>query len=252
MEAFLSKFHFDPELKGAIGVEREFFLMKEGEPVPEAKRFLERIPNQTNAWTNELSACQVEFRTRPAMTENELRKELFYGEDHGETASGLLGLELSRETVGPRNMSLEVFPEERYMKIAKSIPLPKLRAACRVVGTHIHFGVASMAEALVLYNRMVEGHRQLLILGNRSGGMRHHLYKEMAGSCEPKPYWSIEAFYENAVMRGFAENPRDCYDLVRISQHGTVELRMFDAAESIDEIMEWVRKASKLREKTRL
>ncbi|MEK7498442.1 MAG: hypothetical protein AAB611_01120, partial [Patescibacteria group bacterium] len=49
-----------------------------------------------------------------------------------------------------------------------------------------------------------------------------------------------------AQFRGFAENPRNCWDLIRISRHGTIEFRMFGVTDHVDEVLMWVSRIKKI------
>ena len=62
----------------------------------------------------------------------------------------------------------------------------------------------------------------------------------MADNYQPTAYESSEHLFEIARAEGFTDNPRNCWKLIRISIHGTVELRMFGVTDNLDEILEWV------------
>lgn len=235
-ERFLSVFGFDDKRYGYIGIERERFLADASDnPVPRAREFLAEVSGP--AWTYELSACQVEDRTVPKLGLEEIYLELEKNDREGIGIAGRLGLNLRSIPVAAENMCLEAYPDPRYQKIAERISLEKLKAACRVAGLHIHIGMSGWAKALLAYNRLRENLDFLCRIGDRSGGERLRLYKVMASNWHPPVIENVEHFLETAEIQGFLSNPRDCYWLVRLSSHGTVELRMFDATENNFEIL---------------
>lgn len=237
--AFLSRFRFREDLAGCVGVEREHFVASlMGYPVPQATSFLAAVHDPR--WTHELSACQVEVRTRPHRDLSALKLELLENENIGRHVAKQLDLLLINVEVGDKDMPLNVYPDPRYLKIAGSIPAERLSAACRVAGTHIHIGVGNMRQAIAVYNSLVPHLEELCRLGDHSAGERLKLYKTMAIDWLPKPYEGVEHFFEVARTHSFEVNPRDCWQLIRISVHGTVELRMFGVTNHVDEVLWWV------------
>lgn len=235
---FFAKFRFNPGLRGAIGIEREYFLTDEhGAVTPQAERFLQQA---TAEWTCELSACQVEHRTAPHLNRVELRADLARGQRTGAEIAARFLCRLTAGELAPENMPLDVYPTERYRQIAASISRDRLRAACRVAGLHIHNGVANLDEALRVHNAIARHIDHFATLGDHSQGERLRLYKTMAPNWEPPIYESAAHFYEVARAQNFLEDPRSCYHLVRISVHGTVEVRAFGMTYDIDEIDHWI------------
>jgi gamma-glutamyl:cysteine ligase YbdK (ATP-grasp superfamily) len=244
--SFLSLFNFNPSLAGAIGIEREFFLLDASrQPLPRSPEFLDIVKDQQ--WTYELSACQVEHRTEPRINIDDIRQELQHGSAIGKQAAAKLGLQLGSLELAPANMDLGYYPhDQRYQKIVMTLPREILLAACRVAGVHIHLGVKEIREALLIHNRFVEHLDDLCRLGDHSGGERLRLYKQMAKNWQPPVYKSVEHLQAMAREQGFEQNPRNCWHLIRISRHGTVELRMFGMTDDLDEIIGWVRTIRRL------
>ena len=235
---FLSRFKFDKRKGGFVGIEREHFLAIGDNLVPIAKDFLEA--RKDNRWTYELSACQAEVRTRPKQSQDAVKLELLENWNNGQARAAGIGVILINQEVGPSNMPLTVYPDPRYLEIVAQISQERLAAACRVTGTHIHLGMRSMDEAIDCYNALIFSLEYLSILGDHSGGERLRLYKLMAKNWEPPHYRDINHFLEVARINGFDNNPRNCWHLVRISKHGTVELRMFGVTDYVDEIIYWI------------
>ena len=237
---FLSKFSFKSEMAGFIGIEREHFLVSliDNDYVPQSKTFLETVRN--NSWTYELSACQVESRIEPQIDLSAIKMELLANENMGNKVAGKLGLKLWNQEVANIDIPLDVYPNHRYLEISKMISEEKLRAACRVAGTHIHLGVGDINHAIKVNNLLIPHLETLCGLGDHSTGERLRLYRTMAKNWQPIIYQNPEHLFEVAQAEGFVDNPRDCWKLIRISIHGTVELRMFGTTDNIDEILEWV------------
>lgn len=238
---FLARFKFVKAMNGHVGVEREHFLVSSsGVPAPRSGEFL-RLINDPR-WTYELSACQVESRTKPKRDLSAIKMELLENANNGERVAKKLGLHLVNQEVGNANMPLDVYPDARYLEIVRTIPHERLEAACRVTGTHIHLGVRDMCQAISVYNALIPHLEEFCRMGDHSGGERLRLYKTMATKWQPTVYESAEHLFEIALQDGFAENPRNCWKLIRISIHGTIELRMFGVTDHADEISWWISK----------
>lgn len=236
---FLARFKFVESMSDYVGIEREHFLVSQtGEIVPRSVEFLQRINDQR--WTYELSACQVESRTKPQKDLSAMRLELLENTNNGKKAAEKLGLHLMNREVGDANMPLDVYPNPRYLEIVRTLPRERLEAACRVTGTHLHLGVKNMDHALRVYNSLIPHLETLCRLGNHSNGERLRLYKTMAAKWRPVVYENVECFFDIALEDGFSENPRNCWQLIRISIHGTIELRMFGVTDHTDEILWWI------------
>jgi len=244
-EEFLSRFKFQKEMTGFIGIERERFLSTaNGTLVPYAEKFLTQLDNPK--WTYELSACQVEDRTTPLYNIKEIKGALKENDCDGKTVARQLGLKLLTIEVAPKNMSLAVYPTPRYLRIKSQITQERLRAACRVTGTHLHFGMPDIKTAIQVSNLLRKYLDYFCKLGSHSNSERLQIYKTMAVHWEPPYYQSSQHFFEIARKEGFVKNPRDCWHLIRISIHGTVELRMFGVTENLDEVCKWIKIVRKI------
>lgn len=244
-DRFVNRFVFRKELEGYIGIEREhFLLLHDGTPTPQSPEFLRRISDPR--WTYELSACQVEARTVPHNDLDSLKLELLENENNAHYIAEKIGVALINQSVAIATMSLDVYPDDpRYEEIAKVLSPEQLRAACRVAGTHIHVGVGNIQQAINVYNLLVSYLGQLIQMSEGFDSERLALYKVVTPNWIPPHYEDIEDFFWTALENGFLENPRNCWNLIRISIHGTVELRMFGATDHVDEIIGW---ASQVRE----
>lgn len=264
MEKFKSQFAFDSSKALFVGVEREYFITNsEGVIVPKAKQILDYAGvDYYPAWEDyfpdriqderfgyELSACQIESRTFPCQI-TELGKELVVGQRDLEeylcqaSRKGGIKLNLSCVEVAPETMPLDVYPDPsgRYQKIVKKMPREILLAACRVIGTHVHIGMPDHETALRVYNSAIKHVDELCKLGDKSNGERLEIYKIVAPDFMPPSYSDWQVFYETAVKKGFDSDPRKCWNLIRISKHGTIEFRMFGTTDDLDEIIKWAEK----------
>lgn len=239
---------FKPKLAGFVAAEQEFFLHEEEEelPTPRAVEFLRRI--NYGAWTYELSACQVEFRTKPCASVSDLMRNLVEGRREGNVVARQMGCILRCDEVASGNMPLDVYPSKRYLQLKKELPEETLRSACRVAAVHLHYGCRDMAHAIEVHRRIVPHLDRFIDLGDHSRGKRIQLYQDMASCWRPPVYDSEEHFWKVAVEQGFANNLKKCWHLIRISRHGTVELRMFGTTEDVEEIRQWAELVKRIAE----
>lgn len=227
MKDFEKLFNFDSSKRLFVGAEREGFLRRGGVVSPIADEVLRGLND--GRFTYELSRCQLEDRTKPVEL-GELGVQLRINDGLVKKASGDLDFERVLESVGPEDMPLDVYPDPtgRYQKIVKKMPREVLSAACRIAATHIHVGVGSFAEALLAYNFAVDCFYELSDMGDITLGERLRLYSVVSPVVQPRKYERWDDYYECAIERGFVDDPRKCWDLIRISPNGTIEFRMFD------------------------
>ncbi len=222
-----------------VGVERECHLVdKMGLIVPAAFEVLNMINDKHFGY--ELSACQLESRTDPVQILS-LKNALLKNDEVAHSVLDKLSLKCSYKEVAPFDMPLDVYPDPsgRYQLITKDMSVETLRAACRVIGTHIHIGMPDHETALNVYNDVICHTDNLISLGDGSNGERLKIYRMMAPDATPKAYVSWDNFYSAACEKGFDQDPRKCWALIRISVHGTIEFRMFGTTDNLDTIVEW-------------
>lgn len=256
IEDFKGKFKFNPETAFNVGIERECFIVDvRGNIVPLAVSVIEHVTK--NGWCTglsdervsagsligyELSACQIETRTNPCHVED-LSKALRAPSMGLRSALRELGLSPRYQEVAPDDMPLDVYPDPtgRYAQISASMSREKLLAACQVAGTHVHVGMPDHDTALRVYNGVIQHCGKLCQEGDGSNGRRLEIYRKVAEDRDPPPYVDWENFCLAAESKGFAKNPRDCWTLIRISVHGTIEFRMFGTTPSLPLIEHWAR-----------
>ncbi len=236
--AFAERFKFDPALAYFVGVEREYFITDNGTIVPRAKEVLNLLPQPNFGY--ELSACQVEDRSGPCPLD-ELGNRLEENDRLIEKVLATLRLDRGFLEVAPYAMPLDVYPDPtgRYAEITRNMPEEILRAACRVTGTHIHIGMPDHETAVKTYNRVISKTEELCQMGDHTNGERLAIYRIMAPDYVPRNWANWEDFENYALRNGFAEDPRQCWQLIRLSIHGTIEFRMFGSPQSNEEVLKW-------------
>ncbi len=240
MQDFLDRFIFSPENAGKIGIEREFFLTNQsGNIQPIAPRILGAM--QGVDWVGyELSACQLETRLGPQPV-TYIQQQLVEQEEKLRQYEEKLDFKRSYTEVAPDDMPLDIYPDPsgRYQQIVTRMPLAVLRAACQVIGTHIHVGMPDHETALRVHNHVINHCDRLSVLGDHSQGKRLQLYAVVAPNHRPPMYIDWGAFHQHACSQGFEQEPRNCWHLIRISKHGTIEFRNFGATDDLGEIVHW-------------
>lgn len=237
---FMDLFAFKAEKAGFVGCEREVFTADNNLKImPWAKKFLDAFPNKTYGY--ELSACQVEFHIGPVRIKDFQSLSNFIHEIF-ESNMAAIGMIANYTTVAPDDMPLDVFPDPtgRYQSIVPRLSRDELLAACRVAGTHFHIGMPDHEVALRVYNHVAEHHfDEICKMGNLNNGKRLEIYKVVSGENRPKTYQDWQDLYNNYKQRGCTEDPRQCWDLIRISKHGTIEFRMFDNTRDLKLLCNW-------------
>lgn len=242
MDEFMDRFNFRKDGNLLVGIERECFITDlRGNIVPRSAEILSVLTDRSK-FGYELSACQLEDRIGPvpldvlpvAISENE--RILCWAETK-------MGFRRMFSEVASKDMPLDIYPDPdgRYQVITKNMSQDILEAACRVAGTHIHIGMPDHETAIRVYNKVIKESKKLIKMGDGSSGERLKIYKVMAPDfCSPA-YASWEEFYSVAKEKGFSNDPRKCWNLIRISVHGTIEFRMFGATDNLDKIVEWAK-----------
>jgi gamma-glutamyl:cysteine ligase YbdK (ATP-grasp superfamily) len=248
MNEFMNLFKFNPINTLHIGVEQECFLIDEtGCMQPRVSSIIGKLPTRGLATPNpqygyELSACQLEYKVGPCPLQT-LPDHLDRTEAEMKQYELMLGFKRLHTEVGPEDMPIDVYPDPlgRYQEIAKTMPPEVLKAACRVIGTHIHVGMPNHEAALRAYNHSIKKYDWLCMQGNGSFGERLDMYRTVAPDCDPHQYESWSDFYRVACKKGFDKDPRKCWTLIRISKHGTIEFRMFGATSSSKRVVKWAK-----------
>ncbi len=234
---FINKFKFNPQKRLWVGVEEERLIMQDGRSVPKAKEVLSGL---SPAFTYELSAHQIEMRTMPTSSVDECCLELMRNRKVLQNRLTFMGLNSKAMPVAPQDMPLDIYPDPRYSKVvAPSLSPERLSAACRIMGTHVHVGVVNIQEALLVNNALVNNLSRLIQVSGKENFERLRLYSVVVQTRHiPKEYEGVAEFISAAQIRTETgqvvyRDPKDDWGLVRVSRHGTVEVRLFPATEDL-------------------
>ena len=237
-EAFIAQFKFDPAKRFCLGVEEEVWTVdpKTGVLVSGALRVFRRKKAIPISCKPELPAQQIEIITPVCKDLPMLDRELRRNEITLDHLAKMHGFAISRAPVPEKPFALHVFPKKRYLEIKERFG-ERLRGAY-VAGLHIHVGVGAPEEAIRVMNACRTVLPWFLALSARSSvyagqrmpctSYRFVKYREMAGEVVPPYLESWDDFALTAKNKGFLEDPRMCWWGLRISPHGTVELRICD------------------------
>lgn len=243
MSDFAAKFAFDPSRRFWLGVEEEVWTVdpKTGVLVSGALKAFAK--NEKRRWMGckpELPAQQIEIITPPCATLSDLRRALGRNQATLEAMAGTYGFRISRSPVPTKPFAIDVFPKTRYLKIRDQFG-ERLRGAY-VAGLHIHVGLGSRDEAVHAMNGCRADLPMFLALSARSpnfagqptgyASYRFVQYRKMAGEVVPPYLNGWKHFEAIAAIRGYREDPRMCWWAIRISPHGTIELRICDVQEN--------------------
>jgi gamma-glutamyl:cysteine ligase YbdK (ATP-grasp superfamily) len=237
-------------MKRTFGVEREAFIINSvGQIVPAIGTLLPKVGEVAKTvnvskelFTYELFAGQIEDRTHPCSSLEELKVALIINKEVMSEAAHLLNLSLNYAEIVAENIitSLEVNPfSERHQQIWQEIPHVRKVAASVVAAVHVHLSV-NEEKAVELLNRcrkkVVDG---LITLGDHSGLQRINAYCTMAQIDGVPPTFSSFSELTNYIVSKGGE--KNVWDLVRYKPSTkTVEFRMFGTTSSVSEIIGYV------------
>lgn len=229
-----------------LSCEREFFLTdREGNISPLAPLVAKVLPSDSFGY--ELSACQFEMKVGPVSID---QFDFSLKASHASLQKKLARHKIGTlfQTVAPDTIPLDVFPDPtgRYQRITQNMPIETLRSACRITGTHFHVGMPDHETALKVYNHAVEDVDRLMLLGDLTSGLRRQIYRGMAQDMDVQQYSSWEHLHECYLEKGYSEDPRKCWHLIRISVHGTIEFRMFDNTDNLELVSDWANECYQL------
>jgi len=214
-----------------FGIERERFITKNNEIVPEIGILLPRVIEiarkeliDENRFTYELYAGQIEDRTSVCNSLKSLRESLIENDLILTEASRLLGLdyEYSEYVDESRLTNLKPNPfNARHQSIFESISLEQRIAASQVAAVHIHIGV-DKDDIVRCLNVSRDELSNLIRLGDHSNGKRIKSYSTMAGIQQfPPIFGSMEEVINYIEIKGGEKN---VYDLIRYKPStGTIE-----------------------------
>lgn len=237
------------------GIEREQFIVRDGkivtaidELLPELHRICDANCLPRDLFGYELFAGQVEDRTEPKESVEEIIQALEVNDAILAEAGELLGLQflaaeyVSEEDLG--ELAVNGF-SERHQQIWEAIPYERKVAASQVAAIHVHVSVSPEQALRVLRACNRERHIMdgLNKVSDASGGKRLAAYRTMAETDGTPPFFSEVSELLSYIEEHGGE--RDVWDLVRYKPTtGTVEFRMFGTTASKETIKGCIRAAS--------
>lgn len=230
-----------------FGIERERFISTcDGKIVPAIGKLLplvHQIARKEDMYNErfsfELFAGQIEDRTPPCRTLEEIRKELLANDAVLLRAARLLGLEFdySEFLDKERVVVFAVNPfDERHERIWTSITQERRLAASIVAAIHVHISVNDEEAVRVLNICRTSVVDHLIRIGDHSNFQRINAYRAMAGTDGiPPMFVNISEVMSYIASKGGEKN---VWDLVRFKPSTrTIEFRMFGATPNVDEII---------------
>lgn len=234
---------FKQDCVGCLGMEVEYGLFQQSRPAPLSFQFTELIDQDQGKWMMDLPAWQVEYATPPCKKFTNLRDNLETALQKGWRTANMLGCKFRACEVAPDCRDAYISsPGDRYEKITSNTPKKKWGAGCRVAGTHVHYGCKDLEHAIKVHNRLAQKVEYFCDQGvhpPESGPNRLDLYRKMAPVYKPPIYGSVREWKQRAEQEGFDDNLSNCWHFVRISVHGTVEVRCFGITFNLDELISW-------------
>lgn len=234
-----------------FGIERERFIINSqgkiipaiGELLPLVHRIARERGLTENRFSFELFAGQIEDRTPPCNSHEEIKAALLENDDILlEAADSLnLGFDHSEFVEKEWVKAFKVNPfDERHRQIWASIPDDRRTAASIVAAVHIHISADNeeVVQILNLCRRDVVNH--LIAIGDHSCFKRINAYCVMAETDGISPvFTNLSEVMEYIVSKGGEKN---VWDFVRYKPSTqTVEFRMFGATQSVEEILGYVK-----------
>lgn len=239
---FRDAFTFDPKKTGYVGIELEGFCFRDGRIAPIAEEVLGTLPND-GRFTYELSACQIELRVGPCATVEDLGHELQNTRALLARAEAQHNFKIEFVPLAPATMPLDVFPNPRYANITRHLSEERLRAACRVAALHVHVGMSGHDLALAVHNQALVS--VPLYMRSYMSQERRAVYEVMAPGSEPvvlRDWDHFETLVREGQPNADVLDPRGYYKFLRVSKHGTLELRVPDTTSSEAVILEVARR----------
>ncbi len=226
---------FNPQFAGRVGIELEgMLILDSGGAVPIVNKKLigklQQVGGLNSFVSPELSAAQIEIKTSPVPASYALY-DLQDKLDALRCALRKSGLpQVVFQGLGPENMPLTVYPDNpRYSTLFQAAPKDVRQFACRAMAFQLHIGVASRQSAIALYDAFVARAEDLI---REFYSQRLEQYLRYVPYALPQQFSNWQEFENFCFKRKVrcAEQFGNIHSLVRITKHGTVELRFFDSS----------------------
>lgn len=243
---------FKPNRDHTIGVELELQVVdsKTKELASGASKILHELSGYPNI-KHELFESVLEINSTPCLTVGDLKKDLLkHVSLLHEHASGI-GFQITASGTHPFTSwaKQEISPIKRYQNIADRIQMPVKRML--IFGLHVHVGVASGDEAIVINNALMDYLPHLLAISTsspywvkRDSGMESYRVKIMETLPTTGIPFKLHSYEEYVDLvdvlkkAGTIESIRDIWwDVRPHPDFGTVEVRVCDAMPLLDDVI---------------
>ncbi len=235
--------------KRTLGIEREWFITKNGKIAPEIGSLLPQLKKEcrnrslsVDRFCFELFAGQVEDRTPPAKTKACLIEALRENEYLLKETAAKIGLDLLCADFIEENIlgTLIVNPfDARHQEIWNNLSHERKVAASQVAAIHLHIKVTIDEAVKILNYCRKEVLDELCQIGDFSNGARLKAYRDMAGT-----YGESIIFSDANHLLSFINSKggeKNVWDMIRYKiSTGTIEFRMFGSTSDYNKIENFI------------
>lgn len=243
---------FKSNKEHTVGVELELQVIdsKTKELTSGASKLLESLNGYTNI-KHELFESVIEINSTPCLTVEELRDDLLKHVRILHEHASKLGFKITMAGTHPFTnwAKQEISPVKRYQNIVERIQMPVRRML--IYGMHVHVGVGSGDEAIVINNALMDYLPHFLVVScsspywvKRDSGMESYRVKIMETlptTGLPFKLHSYEEYIDllNVLKKaGTIESIREIWwDVRPHPDFGTVEVRVCDAMPLLDDVI---------------
>ena len=229
--------NFKRELAGKVGIELEgaaVYPVTKRELAIVDRNMIENLSCSRLTVTPEASAMQLEIKTEPAFFYEATRDLSVKMVALRDRLHANYSLNWAVKALASDSAPLDFYPDEpRYRHIFAGIDLELRRFVMSAMALHIHLGCTNKSSAIRVYNMLVQDIDTFI---RRDYGPRLGQYIKMVPHALPRRYNSWSDFEKDAEERGFKDNTSNNHSLIRITKHGTVELRMFNASDNLEKL----------------
>lgn len=243
---------FNSNKKHTIGVELELQLIDQNtkELTTGTTKIIKSLNNYPHV-KHELFESVIEINSKPCETISELRADLMKHVKVLYEAANKFGIKLAMAGTHPTSLWTfqEISPDKRYQNIVEKIQMPVKRML--IFGLHVHVGVGSGDEAIVINNALMDYLPHLLAIScsspfwvKRDSGMESYRVKileTLPTTGLPFQLHSYEEYIDlvNVLKKaGTIESIREIWwDVRPHPDFGTIEVRVCDAVPLMDDVI---------------
>ena len=243
---------FNSNKKHTLGVELELQLIDQNtkELTSGTTKIIKSLNNYPHV-KHELFESVIEINSKPCETVSELKSDLMKHVKVLHDAAKKFGIKLAMAGTHPVTnwAKQEISPIDRYQDIVNKIQMPVKRML--IFGLHVHVGVGSGDEAIVINNALMDYLPHLLAIScsspfwaKRDSGMESYRVKileTLPTTGLPFKLHSYEEYIDlvNVLKKaGTIESIREIWwDVRPHPDFGTIEVRVCDAVPLMDDVI---------------